>query len=85
MSGFPQGNLLSLINNPVFIHRTAEGEARQNVSAVLVGKNIHFFLTTRDISAGKNSGLITDRTTCILSPGEALRSVQVKEEVALFG
>ncbi|EGS4454632.1 SET domain-containing protein-lysine N-methyltransferase, partial [Salmonella enterica] len=47
VSGFPQGNILSLLNSPVFTQRTAEAEARQNVSAVLVGKNIHFFLTTR--------------------------------------
>ncbi|EJO0240708.1 SET domain-containing protein-lysine N-methyltransferase, partial [Salmonella enterica] len=53
VSGFPQGNILSLLNSPVFTQRTAEAEARQNVSAVLVGKNIHFFLTTRDVRAGE--------------------------------
>ncbi|HGP0782765.1 TPA: SET domain-containing protein-lysine N-methyltransferase, partial [Salmonella enterica subsp. houtenae serovar Houten] len=37
VSGFPQGNILSLLNSPVFTQRTAEAEARQNVSAVLVG------------------------------------------------
>ncbi|EFS2693417.1 SET domain-containing protein-lysine N-methyltransferase, partial [Salmonella enterica] len=34
VSGFPQGNILSLLNSPVFTQRTAEAEARQNVSAV---------------------------------------------------
>ncbi|EIO8151529.1 SET domain-containing protein-lysine N-methyltransferase, partial [Salmonella enterica] len=33
VSGFPQGNILSLLNSPVFTQRTAEAEARQNVSA----------------------------------------------------
>ncbi|EGC6140272.1 SET domain-containing protein-lysine N-methyltransferase [Salmonella enterica] len=80
VSGFPQGNLLSLINNPVFTHRTAEGEARQNVSAVLVGKNIHFFLTTRDISAGEELWFDYGPDYMHFESGEALRSVQVKEE-----
>ncbi|EHE8976640.1 SET domain-containing protein [Salmonella enterica subsp. houtenae serovar 43:z4,z23:-] len=80
VSGFPQGNLLSLINSPVFTQRTAETEARQNVSAVLVGKNIHFFLTTRDVRAGEELWFDYGQDYQHFEPGEALRSVQVKEE-----
>ncbi|EBW7778501.1 TPA: SET domain-containing protein-lysine N-methyltransferase [Salmonella enterica subsp. enterica serovar Saintpaul] len=80
VSGFPQGNLLSLINSPVFTQRTAETEARQNVSAVLVGKNIHFFLTTRDVRAGEELWFDYGPDYQHFEPGEALRSAQVKEE-----
>ncbi|EBT5613151.1 SET domain-containing protein-lysine N-methyltransferase [Salmonella enterica] len=80
VSGFPQGNILSLLNSPVFTQRTAEAEARQNVSAVLVGKNIHFFLTTRDIRAGEELWFDYGPDYQHFEPGEALRSVQVKEE-----
>ncbi|ECC1662281.1 SET domain-containing protein-lysine N-methyltransferase [Salmonella enterica subsp. salamae] len=80
VSAWPQGNLLSLINSPVFTHRTTEAEARQNVSAVLVGKNIHFYVTTRDISAGEELWFDYGPDYLHFEPGEALRSVQVKEE-----
>lgn len=80
VSGFPQGNLLSLINSPVFTQRTAETEARQNVSAVLVGKNIHFFLTTRDVRAGEELWFDYGPDYQHFEPGETLRSAQVKEE-----
>ncbi|EDQ6935140.1 SET domain-containing protein-lysine N-methyltransferase [Salmonella enterica] len=80
VSGFPQGNILSLLNSPVFTQRTAEAEARQNVSAVLVGKNIHFFLTTRDVRAGEELWFDYGPDYQHFEPGEALRSVQVKEE-----
>ncbi|EJH2658926.1 SET domain-containing protein-lysine N-methyltransferase [Salmonella enterica] len=80
VSGFPQGNILSLLNSPVFTQRTAEAEARQNVSAVLVGKNIHFFLTTRDVRAGEELWFDYGPDYQHFEPGEALRSAQVKEE-----
>ncbi|EGT8582986.1 SET domain-containing protein [Salmonella enterica] len=80
VSGFPQGNILSLLNSPVFTHRTAETEARQNVSAVLVGKNIHFFLTTRDVHAGEELWFDYGPDYRHFEPGEALRSASVKEE-----
>ncbi|EAY3694722.1 SET domain-containing protein-lysine N-methyltransferase [Salmonella enterica subsp. enterica serovar Mississippi] len=80
VSGFPQGNLLSLLNSPVFTQRTAEAEARQNVSAVLVGKNIHFFLTTRDVRAGEELWFDYGPDYQHFEPGEALRSASVKEE-----
>ncbi|EGB0328594.1 TPA: SET domain-containing protein-lysine N-methyltransferase [Salmonella enterica subsp. enterica serovar Poona] len=80
VSAWPQGNILSLINNPVFFRRTAETEARQNVSVVLVGKNINFFLTTRAISAGEELWFDYGPDYQHFEPGEALRSVQVKEE-----
>ncbi|EKT2890597.1 SET domain-containing protein-lysine N-methyltransferase [Salmonella enterica] len=80
VSGFPQGNILSLLNSPVFTQRTAEAEARQNVSAVLVGKNIHFFLTTRDVRAGEELWFDYGPGYQHFEPGEALRSVQVKVE-----
>ncbi|EGR7263338.1 SET domain-containing protein, partial [Salmonella enterica] len=80
VSGFPQGNILSLLNSPVFTHRTAETEARQNVSAVLVGKNIHFFLTTRDVRAGEELWFDYGPGYRHFEPGEALRSASVKEE-----
>ncbi|ECE5989153.1 SET domain-containing protein-lysine N-methyltransferase [Salmonella enterica subsp. salamae] len=80
VSAWPQGNLLSLINSPVFTRRTAEAEARQNVSAVLVGKNINFFLTTRNISAGEELWFDYGPDYQHFEPGEALRSTQIKEE-----
>ncbi|EDP8673050.1 SET domain-containing protein [Salmonella bongori] len=80
VSAWPQGNLLSLINNPVFGRRTAEAEARQNVSAVLVGKNITFYLTTRDISAGEELWFDYGPDYQHFEPGMALRLVQIKEE-----
>ncbi|EHS6128798.1 SET domain-containing protein-lysine N-methyltransferase [Salmonella enterica] len=80
VSGFPQGNILSLLNSPVFTQRTAEAEARQNVSAVLVGKNIHFFLTTRDVRAGEELWFDYGPDYQHFEPGETLRSAQVKEE-----
>ncbi|HFG0668231.1 TPA: SET domain-containing protein-lysine N-methyltransferase, partial [Salmonella enterica] len=80
VSGFPQGNLLSLLNSPVFTHRTAEAEVRQNVSAVLVGKNINFFLTTRDVRAGDELWFDYGPDYQHFEPGETLRSTQVKEE-----
>ncbi|ENY2728833.1 SET domain-containing protein-lysine N-methyltransferase, partial [Salmonella enterica] len=80
VSAWPEGNILSLINSPVFTHRTAETEARQNVSAVLVGKNIHFYVTTRDISAGEELWFDYGPDYRHFEPGEALRSVSVKEE-----
>ncbi|QVP48387.1 SET domain-containing protein-lysine N-methyltransferase [Salmonella enterica subsp. salamae] len=80
VSAWPQGNLLSLINSPVFTRRTAEAEARQNVSVVLVGKNINFFLTTRTISAGEELWFDYGPDYQHFEPGEALRSTQIKEE-----
>ncbi|EBY7255206.1 SET domain-containing protein-lysine N-methyltransferase [Salmonella enterica subsp. enterica serovar Kentucky] len=80
VSAWPEGNILSLINSPVFTHRTAETEARQNVSAVLVGKNIHFYVTTRDISAGEELWFDYGPDYQHFESGEALRSAQVKEE-----
>ncbi|ENG0936863.1 SET domain-containing protein-lysine N-methyltransferase [Salmonella enterica] len=80
VSAWPQGNLLSLINSPVFTRRTAEAEARQNVSVVLVGKNINFFLTTRTISAGEELWFDYGPDYQYFEPGEALRSTQIKEE-----
>ncbi|ENP1834330.1 SET domain-containing protein-lysine N-methyltransferase [Salmonella enterica subsp. diarizonae] len=80
VSGFPQGNLLSLLNSPVFTHRTAEAEVRQNVSAVLVGKNINFFLTTRDVHAGDELWFDYGPDYQHFEPGETLRPTQVKEE-----
>ncbi|HCM1960698.1 TPA: SET domain-containing protein-lysine N-methyltransferase [Salmonella enterica subsp. salamae serovar 56:l,v:z39] len=80
VSAWPQGNLLSLINSPVFTRRTAEAEARQNVSVVLVGKNINFFLTTRNISAGEELWFDYGPDYQYFEPGEALRSTQIKEE-----
>ncbi|ECF6028626.1 phage-like protein [Salmonella enterica subsp. salamae serovar Greenside] len=80
VSAWPQGNLLSLINSPVFTRRTAEAEARQNVSVVLVGKNINFFLTTRTISAGEELWFDYGPNYQHFEPGEALRSTQIKEE-----
>ncbi|EAX8596140.1 SET domain-containing protein [Salmonella enterica] len=80
VSAWPQGNLLSLINSPVFTRQTAEAAARQNVSAVLVGKNINFFLTTRNISAGEELWFDYGPDYQHFEPGEALRSAQVKEE-----
>ncbi|ECC8734860.1 SET domain-containing protein [Salmonella bongori] len=80
VSAWPQGNLLSLINNPVFGRRTAEAEARQNVSAVLVGKNITFYLTTRNISAGEELWFDYGPDYQHFEPGMALRLVQIKEE-----
>ncbi|WP_370626994.1 SET domain-containing protein-lysine N-methyltransferase, partial [Salmonella bongori] len=80
VSAWPQGNLLSLINNPVFGRRTAEAEARQNVSVVLVGKNITFYLTTRDISAGEELWFDYGPDYQHFEPGMALRLVQIKEE-----
>ncbi|EAA5297623.1 SET domain-containing protein-lysine N-methyltransferase [Salmonella enterica subsp. enterica serovar Manhattan] len=80
VSAWPEGNILSLINSPVFTHRTAETEARQNVSAVLVGKNIHFYVTTRDISAGEELWFDYGPDYRHFESGEALRSTQVKEE-----
>ncbi|MHC3247019.1 SET domain-containing protein-lysine N-methyltransferase, partial [Salmonella enterica] len=67
-------------NSPVFTQRTAEAEARQNVSAVLVGKNIHFFLITRDVRAGEELWFDYGPDYQHFEPGEALRSAQVKEE-----
>ncbi|HAU6712183.1 TPA: SET domain-containing protein-lysine N-methyltransferase [Salmonella enterica subsp. enterica serovar Casablanca] len=80
VSAWPEGNLLSLLNSPVFTHRTAETEARQNVSAVLVGKNINFFLTTRDVRAGEELWFDYGPDYQHFESGEALRSAQVKEE-----
>ncbi len=80
VSAWPEGNILSLLNSPVFTHRTAETEARQNVSAVLVGKNIHFFLTTRDVRAGEELWFDYGPDYQHFEPGEALRSASVKEE-----
>ncbi|EEN7285156.1 SET domain-containing protein, partial [Salmonella enterica subsp. salamae] len=80
VSAWPQGNLLSLINSPVFTRRTAEAEARQNVSVVLVGKNINFFLTTCNISAGEELWFDYGPDYQHFEPGEALRSTQIKEE-----
>ncbi len=80
VSAWPEGNILSLLNSPVFTHRTAETEARQNVSAVLVGKNIHFFLTTRDVRAGEELWFDYGPDYRHFEPGEALRSASVKEE-----
>ncbi|ENV3443222.1 SET domain-containing protein-lysine N-methyltransferase [Salmonella enterica] len=80
VSAWPEGNILSLINSPAFTHRTAETEARQNVSAVLVGKNIHFYVTTRDISAGEELWFDYGPDYRHFESGEALRSTQVKEE-----
>ncbi|ELH8381035.1 SET domain-containing protein-lysine N-methyltransferase [Salmonella enterica subsp. enterica] len=80
VSSFPQGNILSLLNSPVFTQRTEEAEARQNVSAVLVGKNIHFFLTTRDVRAGEELWFDYGPDYQHFEPGEALRSASVKEE-----
>ncbi|EBW4914609.1 SET domain-containing protein-lysine N-methyltransferase [Salmonella enterica subsp. enterica serovar Vom] len=80
VSAWPEGNILSLINNPTFTHRTAETEARQNVSAVLVGKNINFYVTTRDISAGEELWFDYGPDYQHFESGEALRSAQVKEE-----
>ncbi|HER1288693.1 TPA: SET domain-containing protein-lysine N-methyltransferase [Salmonella enterica subsp. enterica serovar Elomrane] len=83
VSAWPEGNLLSLLNSPVFTHRTAETEARQNVSAVLVGKNINFFLTTRDVRAGEELWFDYGPDYQHFESGEALRSAQVKEEPLL--
>ncbi|EBD6076421.1 SET domain-containing protein-lysine N-methyltransferase [Salmonella enterica] len=80
VSAWPEGNILSLINSPVFTHRTAETEARQNVSTVLVGKNINFYVTTRDISAGEELWFDYGPDYRHFESGEALRSEQVKEE-----
>ncbi|WP_139387273.1 SET domain-containing protein-lysine N-methyltransferase, partial [Salmonella enterica] len=80
VSAWPQGNLLSLLNSPVFTRRTAEAAARQNVSTVLVGKNINFFLTTRNISAGEELWFDYGPDYQHFEPGEALRPTQVKEE-----
>ncbi|EHZ8531773.1 SET domain-containing protein-lysine N-methyltransferase [Salmonella enterica] len=80
VSAWPEGNILSLINSPVFTHRTAETEARQNVSTVLVGKNINFYVTTRDISAGEELWFDYGPDYRHFESGEALRSAQVKEE-----
>ncbi|EHI2671460.1 TPA: SET domain-containing protein-lysine N-methyltransferase [Salmonella enterica subsp. enterica serovar Saintpaul] len=80
VSAWPEGNLLSLINSPVFSQRTAETEARQNVSAVRVGKNIHFFLTTRDVRAGEELWFDYGPDYQHFEPGKTLRSAQVKEE-----
>ncbi|ENB6392959.1 SET domain-containing protein-lysine N-methyltransferase [Salmonella enterica] len=80
VSAWPEGNILSLINSPAFTHRTAETAARQNVSVVLVGKNIHFYVTTRDISAGEELWFDYGPDYRHFESGEALRSVQVKEE-----
>ncbi|TNB50475.1 SET domain-containing protein, partial [Salmonella bongori] len=59
---------------------TAEAEARQNVSAVLVGKNITFYLTTRNISAGEELWFDYGPDYQHFEPGMALRLVQIKEE-----
>ncbi|EGC7100762.1 SET domain-containing protein-lysine N-methyltransferase [Salmonella enterica] len=80
VSAWPEGNILSLINSPAFTHRTAETEARQNVSAVLVGKNINFYVTTRDISAGEELWFDYGPDYRHFESGEELRSAQVKEE-----
>ncbi|EBK2974066.1 SET domain-containing protein-lysine N-methyltransferase [Salmonella enterica] len=80
VSAWPEGNILSLINSPAFTHRTAETAARQNVSVVLVGKNIHFYVTTRDISAGEELWFDYGPDYRHFESGEALRPVQVKEE-----
>ncbi|ESJ65705.1 SET domain-containing protein-lysine N-methyltransferase [Salmonella enterica] len=80
VSAWPEGNILSLINSPGFTHRTAETEARQNVSTVLVGKNINFYVTTRDISAGEELWFDYGPDYRHFESGEALRSAQVKEE-----
>ncbi len=80
VSAWPEGNILSLLNSPVFTHRTAETEARQNVSTVLVGKNINFYVTTRDISAGEELWFDYGPDYQHFESGEALRSAQVKEE-----
>ncbi|ECC1506993.1 SET domain-containing protein [Salmonella enterica subsp. houtenae] len=80
VSAWPEGNILSLINSPTFTHRTAETEARQNVSTVLVGKNINFYVTTRDISAGEELWFDYGPDYQHFESGEALRSAQVKEE-----
>ncbi|EAN1247618.1 SET domain-containing protein-lysine N-methyltransferase [Salmonella enterica] len=82
VSAWPEGNILSLINSPVFTHRTAETEARQNVSTVLVGKNINFYVTTRDISAGEELWFDYGPDYRHFESGEALRSAQVKEELS---
>ncbi|HHX3384225.1 TPA: SET domain-containing protein-lysine N-methyltransferase, partial [Salmonella enterica] len=80
VSAWPEGNILSLLNSPTFTHRTAETEARQNVSTVLVGKNINFYVTTRDISAGEELWFDYGPDYQHFESGEALRSAQVKEE-----
>ncbi|EDT8795976.1 SET domain-containing protein-lysine N-methyltransferase [Salmonella enterica subsp. enterica] len=80
VSAWPEGNILSLINSPTFTHRTAETKARQNVSTVLVGKNINFYVTTRDISAGEELWFDYGPDYRHFESGEALRSAQVKEE-----
>ncbi|EEL2513796.1 SET domain-containing protein-lysine N-methyltransferase [Salmonella enterica] len=80
VSAWPEGNILSLINSPAFTHRTAETEARQNVSTVIVGKNINFYVTTRDISAGEELWFDYGPDYRHFESGEALRSAQVKEE-----
>lgn len=80
VSAWPEGNILSLINSPVFTHRTADTEARQNVSTVLVGKNINFYVTTRDISAGEELWFDYGPDYRHFESGEALRSASVKEE-----
>ncbi|EAZ1584167.1 SET domain-containing protein, partial [Salmonella enterica] len=46
----------------------------------LVGKNINFFLTTRNISAGEELWFDYGPDYQHFEPGEALRSAQVKEE-----
>ncbi|EGA5129148.1 SET domain-containing protein, partial [Salmonella enterica] len=45
-----------------------------------VGKNIHFFLTTRDVRAGEELWFDYGPGYQHFEPGEALRSAQVKEE-----
>ncbi|HDJ2743473.1 TPA: SET domain-containing protein, partial [Salmonella bongori] len=47
---------------------------------VLVGKNITFYLTTRDISAGEELWFDYGPDYQHFEPGMALRLVQIKEE-----
>ncbi len=83
IAAYPEGNILSLINSPNFNKPESDSDQiseRQNVSTVLVGKNINFFVTTLAIRKGEELWFDYGPSYRHFEPHEDLRSVQVKQE-----
>ncbi len=72
VSGFPQGNTLSLINTSQ-LTQTSVAWKHNNVGAVRVGKNLTFYVALEDINAGEE---------LLISYGETYNptGVKIKEE-----
>lgn len=85
VAAFPEGNILSLINTPEFNQPQSESyqvSERQNVSTVLVGKNINFYVTTRDIRQGEELWFDYGPDYRHFEPHEDLRSAKIKLELS---